>query len=440
MKREEAIVGALLVLFACRAVLASAIVPPWQGPDETVHFVLAQLLSQSDGNLPGARTILERQVLQSMGKHHWWEPYGGRTPDPLPESFELATRRLGVGVYSQPLYYGLGAALLRIAPSRDVEGAYWRLRLLSIALCATTLAVGWSGTRLLFGPTVAVGSTAIAALHPQFVLTAISVNSDALVILLGTLMWWLVACVVSRRRTAMSFLLILAASAATLLTKRSAVAVAATAAVLAAASLATAGMRHATVRTIASTAIVVMIGAAILAIGWTTFEGLPTQLGSFWRDGLLVRRAPAEMTLSQVLTYGRISTDYAWLIGGWLRFPAPEPWLWITRTLTVMGFAGAVVLLLTKQVPRSPLAIAWLFVIVQAGTVIAWGFLTLSSPQGRYLFPVIAPATALLWLGLTRLTPARFQRYAPAGVVSVLAILDVTGFTTVLIPAYLPWG
>ena len=106
----------------------------------------------------------------------------------------------------------------------------------------------------------------------------------------------------------------------------------------------------------------------------------------------------------------------------------------------MVGFLGAAALIARSPGLRRPMAIAWLFVVVQVATVIGWGFFTLASPQGRYLFPVIAPATALLWMGLTYATPARLRPYAAPALVSLLAVLDVTGFTTVMVPAYLPWG
>ena len=89
---------------------------------------------------------------------------------------------------------------------------------------------------------------------------------------------------------------------------------------------------------------------------------------------------------------------------------------------------------------RRPLVIAWLLVFVQVAAVIGWAYWTRSSPQGRYLFPVIAPATALLWLGLTHAVPLRFRPYAMPLLMALLAVMDVTAFTSVLIPAYLPWG
>ena len=437
IQKENGLLACLLLLFACRAMLASAIVPPWQGPDEPAHFISAKQLPVDA--YWASEVPLLRAVLESMGKYRWWEAYGGRTPAlPRPE-FEYVSSRLSRGNYGQPLYSGLAVLILRTAPTASVEGAYWRLRILSIVLAIATLGWAWAGTRLLFGSTVATGATAIAALHPQFLLAAISVNADALAICLGAVIWWLVACVITGRRVHMSLLLVVVAAVAAVLTKRNVAPLAAVATMIAVGWFLGLTMRRMPRRTAAWVTILLMLGTVVLLSTAVAFETVTTQLRLFWRDGLSVRRLPEGRTLRTALDYARLSIDYVWLIVGWLRFSAPEPWLWIVRTLTVVGFGSAAVLAARSREARRPLAIAGLLVFVQVGIVISWGFLTLSSPQGRYLLPVIAPATALLWLGLTHAVPARFRPYAAPALIALLAVMDVTAFTSVLIPAYLPW-
>lgn len=448
--REVRLLACLLALFICRAIFASAIVPPWQGPDEPTHFALARLLAERQLDtavlvkLPDesfATTIerdLQRGVLMSMARHRWWEAYGGQAPEPLPTSFRQI-QRLGVGVYAQPLYYGVSAATLRITQPSSLEAEYLHLRVLGVVLSVVALSFGWAGTRLLFGPTVAVGATAIGALHPQFLLTAMSVNPDALLNVWGAFMWWQVARLTRGHRLAMSLVLLLIAAAAAVLTKRNGAPLVVVAAVAVGVTLCSHRTARVSRRTVFLALVVLGISGGVLAAGWQVFERPFTDLGLFWRNALGIRRSLAQATLSQALEYIRISIDYVWLIGGWLRYPAPEPWLWVVRVLTIAGLGSAAMLLRSPSL-RQPLAIAWLFVIAQAAIVVGVSFLTLSSPQGRYLFPVIAPATALLWLGLTHTTPARFRPYAAPVLISILAVLDVTGFTTVLIPVYLPWG
>ena len=435
---EHALLGSLLALFVCRAVIASAIVPPWQGPDEPTHFVLVHRLVKPYGYESFSEYVGQADVLRSMGKYRWWEPYGGRTPDPTP-TFFYQVPRLGNGSYAQPLYYGLSVGVLRAIQPTNLEAEYWTLRGLAIVLSVVALIVGWAGTRLLFGAGVASGATALAALHPQFLLVAIAVNPDALLNVWGAIMWWQTARLVRGRRGAMSLALVVVASVAGALTKRNAVPLMVVAAVVVAASFLAPRNGKIRPRTVyplmaaATSILIALIGA------WLMFEDAFRGLLVFWRTGLISYHPLGDRTVSQAFQYALVAVDNAWLTAGWLRFPAPEPWLWVARLLTVFGL-GSAALLIRSPTWRRPLAVAWLFVIVQAGILVGATFWTLASPQGRYLFPVIAPATALLWVGLTHLGPERFRPYAAPCIIAIMAVLDVTGFATVLLPAYLPWG
>ena len=444
----RAIPACLLALFLCSAILTSAVVPPWQGPDEPTHYVLAHALA-----LPEVRTAplvtlagrplvttvehdLQRATLASMARYRWWESYGSsRPPDPLPTLFVDASKRLGTGTYVQPLYYGLAALVVRGVPAADVDRGYWRLRLLSIALCATALMLGWAGTRLLFGSEVAAGATLLAALLPQFLLTAISVNSDALLILLGAVLWWQGARLVTGHSRGLALLIVLIVAMAALLTKRNAVPLLGIAILVAAAGSLRPGtwlLRH----------VLVVAGAAAgtLVIAWTLFDIVRTPLLVFLTNALNIRRVAGTTTLLHLIDFGRISVDFAWLIGGWQRFPAPEPWLWVARILTIAGFGGAMfVTFRSASSLRRSLSFAWVFVVIHCGMVLGLSFWTLQAPQGRYLFPVIAPAAALVWVGMTRLGPPRFRPYVAPALVGVVAVLNVTAFTATLMPAYLPW-
>lgn len=435
-RTEAVFLICLLALFVCRVVMASTIVPPWQGPDEPVHFMFTKLLTVPAGGVEAARVDLERQVLESMATYRWWEPYGVPTPDPVPTRF-YQIGRFGTASYAQPLYYGAGAAVLHSTRPKDMESAYWHLRALSVVLSLITLILGWCGTRLLFGPAVAAGALSIAVLHPQFLLAAITVNPDVVANVLGAFMWWQVGRVVRKRRPAMSLGLLLVAAAAALLVKDSAIALAAVALAIVTVSMFAPQTELISRRTLLLALTVAGVCGAVLVTTFLLFAD-PTLVTS-WRTSLNIRRAFGPAVIPEALAYAREAIDFVWLAAGWLRLHPPEPWLWIARFMTVAGLAGAAVLLVRSAGSRRALAMAWLFVGVHAAILIGVGFLNRLTPQGRYLFPVIAPATALLWLGLTQATPMRFRPYAAPALVSLLAVLDVTGFTTVLIPAYLPW-
>jgi uncharacterized membrane protein YfhO len=101
--------------------------------------------------------------------------------------------------------------------------------------------------------------------------------------------------------------------------------------------------------------------------------------------------------------------------------------------------AGAVLQLITARKDRLSLSVTWLFVIAQVVAMFATVFwLAPSAPQARYLFPVFVPITVLLYVGLRRWVPGRYQAQWPAALVVLLLLLDVTGFTTVHLPSYIP--
>jgi hypothetical protein len=452
-RHDAAALACLLALFVCRTVIASAIVPPWQGPDEPAHVILAYLLSQpfdevtrsemvvlpAGDIIDAANREVQRTVLRSMARHGWWESYGTAAPDPLPTAFSEAGERLSGGTYVQPLYYGVAALVLRVAAPRDIETVYAYLRVLSIIICVATIAIAWAGTRLLFGSVTALGATAIAALHPQFLLTAISVNPDTLAALLGAFLWWQAARALTGRRRQLSLMLIIVAAAAAVLTKRSAVPLACAAAFAAAAALAWRAIALSRRQTLlAATAALVGVTAVAMAVLW--FDGPFNALVPFWRNVVVVRRPLADATVATALDYSRTAIDYAWFIAGWQRFPAPEAWLAVARGITICGILGAIVAVMSAHTRgRERVVLAWSFVLVQVAAIVLPGFWSLAAPQGRYLFPVLAPMTVLLWLGVPRLFP-RHVRYAAGPILlAVIALLDVFAFTAVLMPAYVPF-
>lgn len=431
--REGALLGGLLILFLCRAMAAHMVVPPWQGPDEPSHVALAYLEAAPTAVEAGS---VQAQILESMARHRWWEAYGRPTPDPLPTSFDVDG--LGVGNLFQPLYYGLGGAVLRVTQPGHIEATYYHLRFLSVLFSVTTLALAWAGTRLLFGRTIALGSSMIAALNPQFALVAITVNPDALLNVCGAFVWWQVGRIAKGERRGLSLSLLLIGAAAALLTKRIGMTLVGLAAIVTTASLFASRTWRVTGRGAALAGIAMVVAVPVLIAGSFVFAQQFETLLEFWGNALTPRRRPDRIAPSDVLSYLRATVDHAWLIAGWLRFPAPEWWLRIVRIITVAGLVGAAVTLIESSSIRRRLSIAWLFLIAQVVAILGVTLWTIeTTPQGRYLFPVIAPVTAVLYIGLTRAFPRAWRSCSPVMLLATFAIIDVIGFATVVIPAYI---
>ena len=433
LANEGVLLAGLLALFLCRAIIANAVVPPWQGPDEPGHFAVTYGLTRPTI----MRVPIEAGVLRSMERHRWWALYDDLPPYPL-DSFNRVYG-VGGGNLAQPLYYSLGALALGLSRPVDLETAYYHLRFLGVLLAVVALGFGWAGTRLMFGPEVAVGALAIGALHPQFLLASISVNADALVNVWGALVWWQAARVLTGHRRALSVILMLVGAVAALFTKRIGMILVGVSLVVAVAPM----LLNRTWRLQRREALLMTMVAAIcvcmLVVMGVLFREPVSVLWAYWRDAFTPRTSLADATGSEALRFARMTVDYFWLIAGWLRFQPPASWLWVARILIVAGLVGALIQLITARTGRLGLSLAWLFVIAQLVAMLATVFwLAPSAPQARYLFPVFVPITALLYVGLGRLVPPNYQSQWPVALVAVLLILDVTGFTTVDLQSYIP--
>ena len=419
-RAESLVLGSLAIVFVGRCVAANAVVPPWQGPDEPGHFALVYQLVR-----PTERPEdIQAAVLESMERNHWWELYQRPMPNPRPRIFSEAD--LGDGTFAQPLYYGLGAYALKVTRPPTLERAYYDLRGLSIVLSVVTLTFAWRGTRVLFGADAALGATAVAALSPQFLLTAITVNADALLYVWGAFIWWQAARSVAEPQHGLPLLLLLMGAGAAVLTKRIGLTLVIAAAVVFMQSLPGAYRRRLT-----GTAFIIGLLGVMAAVFVLGSFGLSDTI----RDAFVVTRMP---DLGVSLRYLQLAVDYVWLAAGWSQFLPPDSWRWAVRILTLFGVAGSVLMYVNSAELRPRLMVAWLFVCVQVLAVMGTVMWTIrTAPNGRYFLSVLAPAAALFYLGTAALVPSRARVYFPLFFVAVLAALDITGITTVLVPAYL---
>jgi hypothetical protein len=429
---ERIVLAGLLVVFLCRAAIAHAIVPPWQGPDEPGHFSRAYQVG-----LPmKLQSVADAEILQSMVRHGWWALY----EDPPPQQLKAIqdVYGLGIGTLAYPLYYSIAGVVLRVSRPADVDTAYTHLRFLSVVLAAVTLMLGWAGSRVLLGPEVALGSTAIGMLHPQFLLSAISVNADALLFTCGAFVWWQAARAITGHRRDLSVALMLVGSVAAMFAKRWGLVLIGTAAAVAVAAFYVNRTHRFGRRDVLLMSGVGIAGAAVVAAAWLLFQEQVVYWKYMLIDVFTIRRPLDQATASEALRFLRMAVDYFWLIGGWLQFQPPKSWLWVARVLVVGGLVGAAVVFLESRGDRTRQAVAWFFMMVQviAMLVVVFWITTPSAPQARYLFPAFVPITVVLYIGLRRLVPSAIHRYWPAVLVVLLALMDFTGFTTVHIPTY----
>ena len=445
-----------------RLLVALAVVPPWQHPDEPSHLLFARVLAEQDTPdvaytprpaasdatdvlvptfLQGAsfRTRradpgLERELLTSMAEHGWWPYYGRPQPSPLPTS--LTEAGLSV-VDSEPtLYYVTAAWVLRALDVTSLLGQLYVLRWISALLGIATLWCGWAGTRRLFGVQLADLTVLLLSVLPQFALVSTGVSPGPLVNLCGAVLWWQTAVLFTGDRSVRTVALVWLAALVGLLTKRAGIPLG----VMAAGVTVLAFVRSWWTGTFKVRGLVVASAAMfVLAVGVVVL--LPDEveriLRTLWVTVISRSMNPESASLEYFERFTWTLLDSAWFYAGWMRYPAPISWTWLVRGLMVVSLLGLGAAAWRHRMrPSLPVVIAFGLVAVQVAAIYAVHFRLHVGPQGQYLFPVLAPMLALFWIGLRGWWPVRRWPVLAAGLITTVILFDLVGWSAVLIPLY----
>jgi hypothetical protein len=190
--------GALAVA-ACAAhlLIALALIPPWQHPDEPTHVAWAERQRSRVTMTHGYQAGRELEILQSMARYGWaaHRAVGFEMPTVYHDNFGP---RVGVPSDSgEPTaYYSLAGRGLAWLPTTLVLQDMYALRVVSAVLGALTVWIVWRAGRLCFGALGGITIAFLLALHPQFVSVSAGAAPDALVNVLGAIVWWQIAAAV----------------------------------------------------------------------------------------------------------------------------------------------------------------------------------------------------------------------------------------------------
>ncbi len=189
----------LLAIQLIRAVLYAVLLPPWQNPDELVHFEYIKLLADREamrldlpledtiayrvvGALGGGRAVgtparthsdLRREISESLVRHRYWEIR--RIPDP---------DNLGAFGYPElnqpPLYYLVAAGVLRTLALGSIDDEAYALRFLSIVMSLVIVAIAYQVARELLPdrPAVAFAVAGLITFIPQYTSLSGAITND----------------------------------------------------------------------------------------------------------------------------------------------------------------------------------------------------------------------------------------------------------------------
>ncbi len=165
-----------------------------------------------------------------------------------------------------------------------------------------------------------------------------------------------------------------------------------------------------------------------------------------WTDLLASRRHEA-VVVGQPRFPG-LSADFArdwsatvfhsfWAQFGWMGVVAPDRLYWVWGVATGLGIVGLIAWLTRRRAAWRSTAVAFLALTSLAMLAALVGYnLTFLQPQGRYLFPALAPFATLMALGWSSLAPRRLRAVGPLLLALALVAVNAYTLSRVLAPAF----
>jgi hypothetical protein len=434
----------LWLLFTAKLVTATILVPPWQNPDEPVHFAVVRALTYKPWfDIANRRNIdVEAEILRSMAEHDWWSAYGEPVPNPLPSTFVGVPTHMGDASKGRPLYYVAMAAYCRVLGARALLTQYYAVRLASAMMTLLTFALILRGAQEWFGEKVAFYTGVFVALVPQFVLIGISTSADPPLFLAAALVWWQAARLAARKGTIVSVLLMLLATGAAVLLKQLAVPllVQLPALMLVAALFTAHGRMLAAVVLVAG--VVLRLAGVLKAVRWLSEE----QLTTLHNHLMVLGWGGLTPTPSYFADFSWRLFESAYVVAGWQRFYPPTWVVGIALVMFTVLFARGVLWAWVHD-DNARWRLAALAAVVVVAVQLAAIYGTKYYPplpgwggvQGRFLFPAIGPFAALCALGLVHWGTHPSARWIRLGVVALMGLLDLVSWMTTIVPVYARW-
>jgi 4-amino-4-deoxy-L-arabinose transferase-like glycosyltransferase len=470
--RKAKLLFLLLGISLVHGLIYSAVIPPWQSPDEPRHFEYVSLLcekrrliTEKDVSPP-----LQRAIIASMQEHNFWQfGRGFFNPQKPPQSFADIWGAGGPTtlLHRSPLYYLLGLPFFALVAGKDLVTQLYTLRLLSVILGMLTVLIAWCTARELFPDDdfMRIGVPAFIALLPMFAFMAGSVNSDNLANLVVSLLLLLLVIVFRRGLSWPRALGILVLVAVGLATKRTTTSVIPL--LLAAIPLLYVGMREEKQEKalqVSRLGLGLAAGVVILAIvalvvgksgllGGETLKNMERTLSRYLFNypGQLqaILTQLSSLTVSTLFSsLQRLFTSF-WAEFGWLKVRLAPLWYQVLAGVCLAALGG--IFLLTFRLVRRPelleswqkrclLLFALYILIVAAAPVIFFSAYLATQweapPQGRYVFLGIVPIAILLMLGLREPVPVRYRPSFLVLCLVAMVFFDFLCLTRYVIPYF----
>lgn len=426
-------------LFILHCLIALALIPPWQQPDEPTYVTSIEAHVSRLTSSRATDRGREAEILQSMARYDWWRHRrpGGQPPAVIADNFLYAAAGGPVQVGSSapgeadtPTYALVTGRMLSWLPRMTVVDDLYFLRVFSAVAGLLTLWVAWLGARECLGALGGATVAMVMALHPQFAIMSTAASPDSLVNLAGACVWWQASIAVRRKQMWPVATMWAAAIFATSVDRMGVPLLIVALCVSGVVGIARAkGLRWRPA----------LLSAAIAMSGLGAAAWALRRFGTLF-DFTLDPSTTVAVTWTSFLSFNWVMHQTWWFSPGWGLYAPPAWWTVIVAILTVLAVAGALHRPWKAGVdPQTHglLALAAAGIAIYLTAVYGGTYFRLGvSAQGRYVFPVLVPSLVILWAGLETWVPRSRHAQAAAALIVLLAVLDAAAWSLVVLPAY----
>lgn len=446
-RRLALLVASLFVFELMAGTLYNFIVPPWQAPDEPVHFEYAWLMAAKQRPVGWADRdlALQKQIVQSMINNdfwHWhWLPRSEQTPTRFRDVWGKEYTVLG----RFSLSYWFAVPFLKLTSDSSIDDQLHAARMVSTIFGALVVVVAFLTARVLFPADdfMAAGTTIFVASVPMYSYIAGMFNVDMLLALTGALLALCIALIFRRGLSWKLALASLVAVAAGLLTKRAAVFMIFMLLATPVAYFWRQGSRSAR-WIIPPVFLLFAVTVALLELAAARpriLPGLEDMLFAYLYQTLRVAAPPwDERFLSwqfaqQLWRAAEITSQSFWARFGWMVLPVDGFWYEALKAFHIIAGLGLLILVVRGLRHRSNLAgWQWKALLVYAIGCLALLTLTVfeiayllvpgTSSQGRYFFPLIVEFGLFFTLGWREILPRPWRGLGLAAIGGFLLFLN----------------
>jgi 4-amino-4-deoxy-L-arabinose transferase-like glycosyltransferase len=449
-----------------------SLLPLWDGFDEWAHFAVIERMSTAGNLLIERDSPVSREIDASLNlaplprgmtflpahgvvREDYWqlsaEERARREADlaTLPPGWSAEYPERGTPAYEAsqaPLYYWLMTVPSGLLRQISLVDRVWWIRLLSFLLGSLSIPIGYATARRFFGTErIALGITIAVAMLPELALTLSRVSNEGLAVVVYTTLLLFGIRWVERPRL-IEGISVGVALGLCLLTK--AYALTAVPALLVVGTVIAAIDRQRRRTVLASITAAIAI-AMLLSSWWYVRTYAQTGTISGLDEAIVLRETNTLEKLHGVFrvewspAVKTILASHVWY-GGW-NLVTVRRWIYqFWWTVMAVVFFGLIRALFTRRNPRFYffLAVYGLFWVGQGYQVTA---LLLSkglstSMGGWYLYSVIWAEVILAVVALRSLLTERYQLHAFAVLLAAIAVTDLIGMHSALIPYYVKVG